>query len=229
MEGNLNELALDLEELKRFEAQAQREGTRAKLAIWRSQLEQEMQALRQKQAQVTEGTQAKVTSSPPKSKLFTKKITTYAWDQSDKFLKIFVSNLKGVQNIPSENVSVTFDGHHYILNVNNLNNSNHQLVLPKLLHEVSETSCKIKTDEVVMMLRKTSPKKWDTLSEKEKKEKEEKDQPPKMDKNDDPSKGIMDMMKKMYDEGDDDMKRTIAKAWTESRDKQMNEGMRGDV
>ena len=38
---------------------------------------------------------------------------------------------------------------------------------------------------------------------------------------DDPSKSIMNMMKKMYDEGDDEMKRTIAKAWTESRDKQM--------
>ena len=31
----------------------------------------------------------------------------------------------------------------------------------------------------------------------------------------------MKMMKKMYDEGDDDMKRTIAKAWTESQDKKM--------
>jgi len=29
----------------------------------------------------------------------------------------------------------------------------------------------------------------------------------------------MNMMKKMYDDGDDEMKRTIAKAWTESRDK----------
>lgn len=35
----------------------------------------------------------------------------------------------------------------------------------------------------------------------------------------DPSAGIMDMMKNMYNEGDDDMKRTIAKAWTESRNK----------
>lgn len=225
MEGNLNELALDLEELKRFEAEAQREGTRAKLTVWRSQLEEEIKALKQKQAGATEGTKAKVTASPPKPKLFTKKITTYAWDQSDKFLKIFVSNLKGVQNIPSENVTVTFDGHHYTLNVNNLNNANYQLALPKLLHEVSDTSCKIKTDEVVIMLRKASPKKWETLSEKEKKEKEEKDKPPKMDKSDDPSKGIMDLMKKMYDEGDDDMKRTIAKAWTESREKQMNEAM----
>jgi calcyclin binding protein len=50
----------------------------------------------------------------------------------------------------------------------------------------------------------------------------------------DPQQGIMDMMKKMYDEGDEEMKvclcvlcrvgltcpqRTIAKAWTESREK----------
>lgn len=35
----------------------------------------------------------------------------------------------------------------------------------------------------------------------------------------DPQAGLMDMMKKMYEEGDDEMKRTIAKAWTESQDK----------
>lgn len=35
----------------------------------------------------------------------------------------------------------------------------------------------------------------------------------------DPQAGIMNLMKKMYDDGDDDMKRTIAKAWTESQDK----------
>lgn len=29
----------------------------------------------------------------------------------------------------------------------------------------------------------------------------------------------MNLMKKMYEEGDDEMKRTIAKAWTESREK----------
>ena len=38
----------------------------------------------------------------------------------------------------------------------------------------------------------------------------------------------MNMMKKMYDEGDDEMKRTIAKAWTESREKQSAGGGGGD-
>lgn len=34
----------------------------------------------------------------------------------------------------------------------------------------------------------------------------------------DPSAGLMDMMKKMYEEGDDNMKRTIAEAWTKNKD-----------
>lgn len=34
----------------------------------------------------------------------------------------------------------------------------------------------------------------------------------------DPSAGLMDMMKKMYEDGDENMKRTIAEAWTKSKD-----------
>jgi calcyclin binding protein len=39
----------------------------------------------------------------------------------------------------------------------------------------------------------------------------------------------MTLMKKMYEEGDDEMKRTIAKAWTENRDKQQNGNMGLDL
>ena len=35
----------------------------------------------------------------------------------------------------------------------------------------------------------------------------------------------MDLMRQMYNEGDDEMKRTIAKAWTESREKQASGSM----
>lgn len=45
------------------------------------------------------------------------------------------------------------------------------------------------------------------------------DTTPKYDAGKDPNEGIMDMMRKMYNEGDDEMKRTIAKAWTESQEK----------
>lgn len=38
----------------------------------------------------------------------------------------------------------------------------------------------------------------------------------------DPMGGLMNIMKKMYDSGDSEMKRTIAKAWTEGQDKRNN-------
>ena len=45
--------------------------------------------------------------------------------------------------------------------------------------------------------------------------------PSKPNKDEDPGVGLMKLMQKMYDEGDDDMKRTIKKAWHESQEKRM--------
>ena len=42
---------------------------------------------------------------------------------------------------------------------------------------------------------------------------------PKYEPSDDPSSSIMGLLKQMYDDGDDDMKRTIAKAWASNQDK----------
>lgn len=43
--------------------------------------------------------------------------------------------------------------------------------------------------------------------------------PPKVDKDEDPGVGLMKLMQQMYNDGDDEMKRTIAKAWHESQEK----------
>ena len=48
---------------------------------------------------------------------------------------------------------------------------------------------------------------------------------PKYDKDTDPNEGIMSLMRNMYQEGDDDMKRMIAKAWTESREKKQKDDL----
>ena len=45
---------------------------------------------------------------------------------------------------------------------------------------------------------------------------------------DDPSAGLMDMMKQMYDEGDDNMKKTLGEAMLKSRQEQMRGGKLGD-
>ena len=41
----------------------------------------------------------------------------------------------------------------------------------------------------------------------------------KEEKVEDPSAGLMNMMKKMYEDGDENMKRSIAEAWTKANDK----------
>ena len=46
---------------------------------------------------------------------------------------------------------------------------------------------------------------------------------PSYDAETDPSEGLMNVLKKIYEDGDDDMKRTINKAWVESREKQARE------
>ena len=43
---------------------------------------------------------------------------------------------------------------------------------------------------------------------------------------DDPMGGIMDLMKDMYEDGDEEMRKTIGKAMEESRKKQLNPGYR---
>lgn len=86
---------------------------------------------------------------------------------------------------------------------------------------------------------KVEQKTWDFVTETEKRASESK-KLPSLDPNDkaDPSEGLMSLMKNMqvmlhnnkkainyiyllfrYDQGDDEMKRTIAKAWHESRTK----------
>jgi calcyclin binding protein len=73
---------------------------------------------------------------------------------------------------------------------------------------------------VVFLAKSMTSKHWPHLIASEMKAKEPK--VPDMDPNEDPSAGLMNLMKKMYEEGDDEMKRSIAKAWTEGREKNVN-------
>lgn len=149
---------------------------------------------------------------------YTVKINNYGWDQSEKFVKIYIT-LKGVHTIPAENVETSFTERGFIVLVKDLDGKNHQMTVNNLLYPivVTESSKKIKTDMVLIMCKKKSTKKWDCLTQVEKQSKE-KDKP-NLDENADPSAGLMNVLKKIYTDGDDEMKRTINKAWVESQEK----------
>jgi len=96
---------------------------------------------------------------------------------------------------------------------------NWRLVIPALHDKVKKGECSfvLKTNSVVVKLKKGSLGVWSSLKA------EKKFNPLKNVKEgkEDPQKGLMDMMKRMYDEGDDEMKRTISEAWTKASQEKM--------
>ncbi|KAM8850740.1 calcyclin-binding protein [Spinachia spinachia] len=158
--------------------------------------------------------------SAPSKAAYTVKINNYAWDQSEKFIKIYLT-LKDVHKITSENVEVNFTERSFSVLVKDLDGKNHQMTILNLLYPIIEKDSykKIKTDMVLIMCKKQTAKKWDCLTTVEKQLKD-KDKPS-VEENADPSDGLMTMLKKIYSDGDDEMKRTINKAWSESQEKKI--------
>jgi len=219
MAKSLAEAQKDLVEVNRLLTLSTRDFSKDLLQKEKSKLEKVVADL--KAAQTKE---AKPKSRPT----LTTTIKSYSWDQSDKFIKIYLTNLKGVKELPAENIKINGTQ----VTIENLNNKNFIYNLPKLLHETSTFTFKQKDDMLLLMLKKTEAnKKWEFLTKTDKEKKDEKDSSmdkPGKDEAADPSASIMNMMKKMYNEGDDEMKKTIAKAWTQARDKNpMGGGMPG--
>ncbi|XP_054713980.1 calcyclin-binding protein-like [Uloborus diversus] len=161
-------------------------------------------------------------SVPLKPSSYTAKMTNYAWDQSDKYLKIYLT-IPAVHTFPTENVTSSFSTRSVELQALAPEGKNNVFQIKNLLNDIlpSESYSKVKTDMVVLYLRKVTAQHWGYVTESEKKAKEPKS--PKVDKDEDPSQSLMTLMKQMYEDGDDEMKRTIAKAWTEARDKQTDD------
>ncbi|KAG8436843.1 hypothetical protein GDO86_007797 [Hymenochirus boettgeri] len=219
MDSALRELQKDLEEVKQFLEKTKRKRVKDVLFVELRKLETEIATKQQQVGNDTEDQKPSVIV-PPVPSAYTVKINNYGWDQSDKFVKIYIT-LKGVQSIPTDNVQVTFMERSFELLVKDLNGKNYTMTVNNLLKHISpeSSSRKVKTDTVLIMCRKKSENKWEYLTQVEKQTKE-KDKPS-LDTDGDPSAGLMNVLKKIYDDGDDEMKRTLNKAWVESREKQM--------
>ncbi|XP_053247204.1 calcyclin-binding protein isoform X1 [Podarcis raffonei] len=216
------ELHKDLDEVKELLKKASRKRVHDVLLSEKNKIEREIK--NQLPSKIKAETSEE--ERPPPTG-YTVKINNYAWDQSDKFLKIYIT-LSGVQHLPAENVKVHFTERSFDLLVKNLNNKNYTMTFNNLLKPISveSSSWKIKTDMILILCRKKQEEKWECLTqvEKETKEKEKAAYD-----TSDPSEGLMNLLKKMYAEGDDEMKRSINKAWVESREKQVKDDLPIDI
>lgn len=168
----------------------------------------------------------------PSPGCYTTKITKYAFDDSLANVKLYVS-IKEIQKIGKEGCTCQFGEQSFHFVAHNLNGKNHSFQINSLAYKIKpdESLFKVKNDEVVIILKKADKgQKWEHLTLASLKSKQEKDEKmkdtPKSDPAD-PQAGIMDLMRKMYDEGDDEMKRMINKTWSESQSKRNEGGMPG--
>ena len=143
-------------------------------------------------------------------------VSSYGWDQSNKFVTVYVSGLDGVGDLPKENIVCNFEEDAFDLTVKDLNGKSYRLNVTNLDKsiDVKRSKIKVKSSRVNVMLRKVdgkcSPDHWSDLRSKQSKDAKER-----LEK--DPSAGIMDLMKDMYNSGDDKMRETIGKAMLESQ------------
>lgn len=213
------QLKLDIEELKSFMQQAQRQKCRVLLGLEVRKLETELTKL----VEADRPAVAKAVSCPTDSasKCYEVKLNNYGWDQSEKYVKLYVT-LEKVNTLPEGAVYCNFTERSMDLRAMGLDNRNYQLPIHNLCEDIdtAKSYIKVKTNMVVVFLAKKVPKHWSHVTGVEKRIKEAKTAPsPDLDKGQDGEANLMNLMKKMYQDSDDDMKKIIAKAWTESQDK----------
>jgi len=226
--GTLSELKSDLQELEQILMNVARSNVRKIIANQVSFIKSNIESLEQKQKKE----QNLLEEKPTKPVTYTTKITNYALDENSKFVKLYVS-ITDINKLTQEQITCDFSETSFKFIASNHLNKNHMLQVVKLAHKIipSECTCRIKAGKIIIALKKQEEgKTWGTVTEAERKMKEAKDA--KFDSKDtdaasDPSSSIMNMMKKMYDEGDDDTKRMIKKTWYESQQKQQAGGMGG--
>lgn len=145
-------------------------------------------------------------------------VDSFGWDQSDKNVSIYVSGLDGVGALGDQknNVVCDFTSKSFDLRVLNLKGKNYRLCKDNLDKEIvpDKSKVKVKANKIVLLLRKVPGKygaeHWTDLAAKRKKKKV-------AGGKEDPMAGIMDLMKDMYDSGDDQMRATIGKAMMDAR------------
>jgi calcyclin binding protein len=222
-ELKIKEYELDIQEYNSLLTQATRSNAKQLLTTQLANLNADLSRLQRNEQERISKLNNNNSAPPVITGGYTKKIDTYGWDQSDKFVKIYITSLADVNKVKQEDIVCNFTLKSFDCTVKNLNKINYNLSVLNLAHKIepSESYVKVKSDMIAIFLKKSESSsiiRWSSVTEKDSSKNKEKPLP-KMDENADPQEGLMSMMKKMYEEGDDEMKRTISKAFTESREK----------
>ncbi|XP_023324108.1 calcyclin-binding protein isoform X2 [Eurytemora carolleeae] len=217
LENKLQEVESDISELKSLLEKATRHKVKELLSADVGRLETDQRNLKAEIKKAEARIQENKAKTCPEIQ-----IKDYSWDQSEKFVKLYLTGLQGLGELNPENIKVSYTEQSLTVRIESLNGKTPLFSINKTCHKISpdKSYFKIKSDYLLVFLSKHNPgSSWSHITYAEKCAADAKKSSEGFNDKEDPSAGLMNMMKKMYNEGDDEMKRTIAKAWTEGQGK----------
>lgn len=142
-------------------------------------------------------------------------------EYNSAFVTLYIA-LPGVGSIPRDNIKCSFTSTSFDLIVKDLNGKSYRLFKDNLEKDIVPDKSKrvVKADKIVVKLAKVkgeygSYDHWSQLTAKKSKKEKPKGKS-------DPQASIMDMMKDMYDSGDDNMKKMIAETMIKQRNGELD-------
>ena len=156
-------------------------------------------------------------------------IDKFAFDAggyNSAFVTLYI-DLPGVgSSVEKENVTCDFTSASFDLIVRGYKGKNYRLCRDNLENEIDTSKSKkvIKADKILVKLAKKKSEygsydHWSSLTAKKKK--------PSTSNKDNPTAGIMDLMKDMYESGDDNMRKIIGETMMKQREGKLGDGMGG--
>ena len=216
----MEDLQLDKEELQKMLNSAQREYVKKVLT---SEIEKVDAFIAKEQARIEEHKELQKYASETKSEIIYSKIAKYGWEDVGDKVKIYVTDMDGIKEHPKDQISVEFFKDSFDLKIEGFQGKNSRLCYPKLKSLIVPEKCKytIKSSSISITLHKADSKKWTDLKSEDSKEglggDSNTDTLPGMGgaagaDGGDPNKDLMGMMKKMYEEGDENTKKMMTEA-----------------
>ncbi|OMJ79139.1 hypothetical protein SteCoe_20886 [Stentor coeruleus] len=210
MDSRRFELEADLKEIDRLLSMSTRNYSKEILISLRLTTAQELKSLPEKSS-----------DSGPKDDegILWKPLDRFSWEQTENEVKIYVTSLEGLKSHPKENIHLHTTKDSVTVSIKNFQNSNYRLKFPKLTNDITSGKITQKSNGFSVTLIKKDKARWDSLVPKKIVPVKEQDEEEKGDTKD-AGDSLMKMMKELYETGDDDMKKTIAEAWSKAKNKE---------
>lgn len=195
----------DVSELKYLLSQAKRQRVRSLLSDHIQSLEKAQ--LASPLDQNLKAAPVRTAAAAPEVRYTT--LSSFSWEQDSEKVKIYVS----LEGASEENLTADFQLWAFDIRLHDVVGKNYRCAIQKLHKAIvpDKSSISVKPKRIIITLKKADKDNWTDLYFKESMLKA------KLDTDGNPMAGLMDMMKNMYEDGDDEMKKTIAQAWTEAR------------